>query len=184
MIHGSAPWDIECPKEFGIILADPPWRYRDKRSGRGGCEAHYPTMSDQEILDLPVSRIAADDCALFLWVTGPRLPLGLRVLESWGFEYRTTAFTWIKRGDSGKLAWGNGSWTRANPEFCLLGVRGKPQRLSAAIHSVIEAPRTKHSQKPDETHERIEDLLGDHVPRIELFARRWVPGWEAWGSQL
>jgi N6-adenosine-specific RNA methylase IME4 len=82
-----------------------------------------------------------------------------------------------------KLFWGMGNWTRSNTEVCLLGVRGKPRRLSAGVHSVVQAPLRAHSQKPDEVRERIVALLGD-VPRLELFARDRAPGWDAWGNEV
>lgn len=164
--------------KYQIIYADPPWRYGDKRQGRGGVS--YPTMRPQDIRAMNVQALAANDAALFLWVTKPFMPIGISVVEAWGFEWRTIAFDWIKRGESGKLAWGNGAWTRANAEHCLLGIRGKMRRLSAAVHSVIEAPRGEHSAKPAITRDLIVKLCGD-LPRIELFARQSVPGWHRWG---
>ncbi len=172
-------------KKYKIIYADPPWQYRDKAlSGRRGAGCKYPVQSDRWIADLPVKDIAEEDCCLFLWATCPLLPGALAVLNSWGFAFRTAAFIWIKRGPKGgRLAWGMGNWTRANAEICLLGIRGKPKRINASIHSVIEAPRGRHSAKPTETRDRIVALIGD-LPRVELFARERVPGWEAWGNEI
>jgi N6-adenosine-specific RNA methylase IME4 len=79
--------------------------------------------------------------------------------------------------------WGMGRWTRANAEVCLLGTKGKPKRLSAGVHSVIETPIQRHSQKPDEARIRIVKLMGD-IPRIELFARETAKGWDSWGNEL
>jgi N6-adenosine-specific RNA methylase IME4 len=162
------------------LYADPPWKYSDKRHGRGGVS--YKTMTDAQIRGLQVQRIVADHCALFLWTTKPFMPVALSVMRAWGFEFKTIAFDWVKRGESGKLAWGNGAWTRANAEHVLLGVRGKPRRVSAAVHSVIEAPRGEHSAKPAEVRDRIVKLMGD-VPRLELFARVASPGWYRWGDR-
>lgn len=107
----------------------------------------------------------------------------LELIEAWGFKYKTIAFNWIKQNKSGAgLFWGLGNWTRSNSEICLLAIRGKPKRISAAVHSVVMAPVQKHSQKPDEVRERIVKLVGD-VPRIELFARAAAPGWDCWGNE-
>lgn len=177
------PWDLTTPPRYSVIYADPPWSYGDQCLHRGGAERHYPTLSPEDLRRLPVRRISRPDSLCFMWVTGPQMDVGLSVLRAWGFAFKTTAFTWIKRHDSGKLAWGMGGWTRANPEFVLLGVRGKLHRQSAGVHSVIEAVRRAHSTKPPEVRDRIVDLVGD-VPRIELFARARAPGWDAWGNQL
>lgn len=180
-------------KRYSVILADPPWKYADKSLHRGGAERHYPTMSVDEIRRLNIQAIAAPDALLFLWVTAPFVARGvhMHVAEWWGFELRTVAFTWIKTTAQKidgtwiamRPAWGMGHWTRSNAEQCFLGVRGNPKRADAGVHSVIIAPRGKHSAKPPETRERIVRLAGD-VPRIELFARERVEGWDAWGDEI
>ena len=141
-------------------------------------------MSKQDIEQLPVSSIADDDCVLFLWVTMPKLNECFDLIEAWGFEYKTCAFTWVKRNKiSDSWFWGMGRWTRANAELCLLATKGKPQRMSAGVHSVIDTPVERHSKKPEITKERIVELLGD-VKRIELFARQTCEGWDSWGNEL
>jgi N6-adenosine-specific RNA methylase IME4 len=106
------------------------------------------------------------------------------LIASWGFEYKTVAFTWVKKNKkSDSWFWGMGNWTRANAEVCLLATKGKPKRISAAVHSIISTPVRKHSQKPDEARDRIVQLLGD-LPRIELFAREETAGWDVWGDEI
>jgi len=171
-------------QKYKVIMSDPPWQYSDKAAaGRRGADFQYPTMSVREIQALPVRRFADEDCALFLWTTMPFIPEAIKVMKSWGFTYKTVAFTWVKRTKHGKLFWGMGSWTRANPEICLLGVKGKPKPISHAVHSVCEAKVRKHSQKPDEIRDSIVKLMGD-VPRLEMFARQTTDGWDAWGNQV
>ena len=134
--------------------------------------------------------IAEADCALFLWATDPMLPDALRTMESWGFRYRTVAFVWAKLNSrapasgfsADDFAIGTGYWTRANPEMCLLGTRGKPQRVSRAVRRLVIANRREHSRKPDAVADGIVELMGD-VSRIELFARESRAGWESWGDQ-
>ncbi len=118
-----------------------------------------------------------------MWATFPMLREALQLIEAWGFEYKTIAFNWIKQNKRGSgLFWGLGNWTRSNSEICLLAIKGKPKRLSAAVHSVIMSPVQRHSQKPEEARERIVQLMGD-LPRIELFARSAAPGWDVWGNE-
>lgn len=173
-------------KKYAIIYADPPWGYQN-RGTRAAANKHYDVMSIEDLKMLPVGRgggaLAADDCALFMWATFPMLREAIQLIEAWGFEYKTIAFNWIKQNKRGSgLFWGLGNWTRSNSEICLLAIKGKPKRLSAAVHSVIMSPVQRHSQKPEEARERIVQLMGD-LPRIELFARSAAPGWDVWGNE-
>jgi N6-adenosine-specific RNA methylase IME4 len=169
---------------FSIIYADPPWQYRDKaRAGNRGAGCKYSTMTPAALEALPVASIARKDCALFMWATYPQLETALALMRAWGFEFRTVAFTWTKRSKHGRLTWGMGKWTRANAEIVLLGIKGRPRRRSAAVHSVIDAPLERHSAKPAETRDRIVKLLGRRS-RVELFARTRVKGWAAWGNEI
>ena len=170
-------------RRYQVIYADPPWGYRN-RGTRGAAGRHYQTMELEEIKALPVQEIAAGDCALFLWATFPCLPEALEVIGAWGFTYKSAAFVWAKRNPkSPGWFWGLGNWTRSNPEVCLLAVRGRPKRVSAAVHSLIEAPVGRHSAKPEEARRRIVELMGD-VPRVELFARAQAEGWDVWGDEV
>lgn len=171
-------------KKYNIIYADPAWSYRDKALARnmGAC-CKYSVMSIEDIANLPVKNIAADDCILFMWVTMPQLNECFEVIKQWGFKYKTCAFTWIKQNKkSDTLFWGMGNWTRANAELCLIATKGKPKRKKANVHSVIMSKIREHSRKPDEARQRIVDLCGD-IPRIELFARQQVEGWDCWGNE-
>lgn len=130
---------------------------------------------------LPVASIAADDCVLFLWATYPNLPDAFRVIDSWGFTYKTVAFTWIKTNKDGTPFMGLGYWTRANAEVCLLATRGRPKRKARDVPQVIISRRREHSRKPDEQYEHIMRLVDG--PYIELFARYPWPGWAGWGLE-
>ena len=133
---------------------------------------------------LPVAEITAEDCALFIWATMPKLKDAFAVIEAWGFKFKTAAFVWIKLNpNSDRLFWGMGAWTRSNAELCLLATKGQPQRKSASVHQVIISHLEEHSKKPEEARRRIEALMGD-VPKIELFARRTSPGWDVWGNEV
>jgi N6-adenosine-specific RNA methylase IME4 len=192
----------DLPKRhFGAILADPPWRYVtwDKREaiptssrkyGDASVSLHYRTMPTDELMALPVDELAAADCSLFLWVIWPNLLDALKVIEAWGFEFKTCAFCWTK-AHAGQLEMfeesimgllGMGYWTRANTEPCLLATRGRPKRLNADVRQAIIEPRREHSRKPDCVHERIERLIAG--PYLELFARQRRPGWTVWGNEV
>lgn len=173
-------------KKYGVIYADPPWHYKvySKKGMGRSAESHYPTMKLEDIKALPVADLADRDCALFLWVTLPCLLEGIEVLKAWGFEYKTTAFVWIKQNrKADSLFWGMGYWTRSNAEICLLGTKGRPKRKDAGIHQVVISHVEEHSRKPQEVHDRIIRLMGD-VPRIELFARRKTEGFDVWGNEV
>lgn len=174
-------------KKYQIIYAEPPWRYvvwSEKGGGRTAA-SHYDVMRFVDLLNLPVQNLADGNCILFLWATYPMLPEAFEVIKRWGFHYKTVAFTWVKRNKKSLgWFWGMGSWTRANPEICLLATRGKPKRQSASVHSIVDTPLMQHSRKPDEVvRGRILELCGD-LPRIELFARRKVEGWDCWGNEV
>ena len=170
-------------KEYSIIYADPPWKYRQK-SLSGAAEHHYRTMDIEDICNLPISTITAKDSVLFLWATFPMLPEALHVIKAWGFHYKTIGFVWLKKNrKSDSWFYGLGFWTRGNCEVCLLATKGHPKRKAASVHQLIISPIEAHSKKPDSTREKIIALVGD-LPRIELFARQRTPGWDVWGNEV
>lgn len=188
-------------QHYGAILADPPWRFRTyNEKGRARCpdwkpfknspSRHYETMAIEDIRALPVASLAADDCALFLWISWPNLLDALSVIEAWGFKFKTCGFVWTKahagqiemfRDDFDDLM-GTGYWTRANTEACLLATRGDPKRINKDVRQAIIEPRREHSRKPACVHERIERLVAG--PFLELFARSRWSGWNCFGDEL
>lgn len=174
-------------KKYQIIYADPPWSfktYSDKGKGRSA-ERHYSTMEKAAIQQLPIKSIAAENSILLLWVTAPCLIEGIELITAWGFTYKTIAFTWVKQNKkSDGIFTGMGYYTRSNAEYCLLATRGKVlERKSHKVSSVVLSHIERHSQKPKEVRERIEELFGD-IPRIELFARQYANGWDCWGNEV
>ena len=167
-----------------MIYADPPWTFATySRKGKGrSAEAHYDTMSLDEVKALPVAEWAADDAILLLWATDPLLDRAFDVIRAWGFTYKTVGFYWAKQNASGKgFFTGLGFWTRANPEQCLLATRGHPKRKAADVKKLVVSPRREHSRKPDEMYGHIERLA--EGPFLEMFARASRPGWDTWGAQ-
>lgn len=174
---------IDLPdKTFDCIYADPPWHYDDK-SSRGVCHK-YDLQSTEWIASLPIAQVCNDDCILFMWATFPKLKDAFEVIEGWGFEYKTGAFTWVKTNVKGmSWFWGMGNWTRSNAELCLLATRGKPKRIGKDVHSVIMHPIMQHSRKPDIARKKIRRLMGKDCSVLELFARESSHGFEVWGNQ-
>ena len=171
----------QTERKYNIIYADPPWRYWE--SGNKNQALHYTTMSIDEICELPVKDIADNDCVLFLWVTYPILQEAFKVIESWGFNYSTCAFVWIKKNKQKDTPFvGCGAWTRANSELCLLATKGNIMRLDASVSQVVESPIEEHSKKPDIVRELITKLVGE-LPRVELFCRNPADGWDVWGNE-
>lgn len=174
-IASQLPAPIASSGPFPVLYADPPWRYDYAEDTGRQIENHYPTMSIDEIkaLDVP----ACDDSVLFLWVTSPKLLEGLEVMAAWGFDYRTS-MVWVKD----KI--GMGYYARQQHEFLLIGKRGSlpvpdPEDRPS---SVLEAPRSEHSAKPDRMYELIERMYPLRE-KCELFQRRPRDGWAGWGNQ-
>ncbi|MFA6355311.1 MAG: MT-A70 family methyltransferase [Candidatus Paceibacterota bacterium] len=172
---------IPLDKKYSIIYADPPWLYNDK-GGRSGAEKHYVCTSTDEMCKWEIP--AEENSVCLMWCTYPQLKEGLKLIEAWGFKFKTVAFTWVKTNKNGSVYMGMGWHTRANAEICLLGVKGKGlKRINAGIPNTQLHPREDHSKKPDAFRKSIERLYGN-VPRIELFARQKADGWMAWGNEV
>ena len=170
-------------KKYNIIYADPAWSYTGNMMNSSVTD-HYKTMSLEDICNLSVENIADKNCILFMWVTLPKLNQFMEVINSWGFEYKTTAFVWVKKNKiSNSFFMGLGRWTRANPEICILATKGKITRKSNKVRQLQIFPIEQHSKKPDKFRDLIIELCGN-LPRIELFARQKVDGWDYWGNEL
>lgn len=162
---------------FPVIYADPPWQYEHPISDSRRIENQYPTMTIEDICNLPVNDIATDDAIIFLWATTPMLKKGFQVLDAWGFEYRT-CMVWVKPSI------GPGHWVRNRHELLLIGVKGNipTPKGEDKPDSVIEAPRQEHSKKPEIVYDIIEKMYPE-LEKVELFCRQPRQGWKAWGNQ-
>tara|TARA_R100001594_G_scaffold2878_1_gene11160 strand:- start:2971 stop:3531 length:561 start_codon:yes stop_codon:yes gene_type:complete len=176
-------------KRYNIIYADPPWHFQNYNNANAQTnpEKHYKTMSMKDIANLPINKIADDNCVLFMWCTDPLLDKQIPIVKKWGFTYKTVGFHWVKTNkDKSKnlYAIGTGYWTRANNEICILATKGKISRVKGSnVHRLVVADRREHSRKPDCVRDRIIELCGD-LPRIELFARERKKGWDCVGNQV
>ena len=174
-------------KKYKIIYADPPWEYasdpNSKRGIWGLAHQQYETIPIEKLKQLSVNTIADNDSILFLWCTFPNLAQGLELIKAWGFTYKTVAFVWEKldKLTNNPKKYGLGWYTRSNCEIVMVGRKGKFDRQSASVQQIVKTTIGEHSRKPDEVRKRILKLCGD-IPRIELFARTKVYGWDTWGN--
>jgi len=175
-------------REFGTLLADPPWRFAN-RTGKMAPEhkrlSRYGTMTVTEIMDLPVYKLMAPKSHLYLWVPNALVLEGLDVMKQWGFTYKTNLVWYKVRRDGGPDGRGVGFYFRNVTELILFGVRGKNNRtLSPGRRQVniITSCKREHSRKPDQLYEVIEQCSPG--PYLELFARHKRLGWSQWGNEI
>jgi N6-adenosine-specific RNA methylase IME4 len=187
--------DIEAPTSrpfgplqrgaYGVILADPPWRFvtwSQTRQYKAPAQ-HYPVMGLDTIKALPVADLAAPDCLLLLWATQAQLHQAFSVMQCWGFEFKSSG-AWAKQSPTGaKWAFGTGFLLRSAAEFWLIGTRGRPKPESRSERNLIVASVREHSRKPDQAYEMLERMFPSQR-RCELFARFSRPGWDQWGLEI
>lgn len=169
---------------YPVILADPPWIFSVWNAAKSNRHAShkYDLMSTDDICQLKIP--ASDPAVLFLWATWPNLPDALKVIEAWGFTYRSLAWVWVKLDKSGMgFFHGMGYYTRANSEPCLLAVRGTMPVAAHDVQALIVSPVQEHSRKPEDQFRKIERLYPDG-PYLEMFARRKREGWDSWGNEI
>ena len=181
--------------KFQIIYADPPWDYGGKmqfdktciKSENVGFEKDifisaaafkYPTLKLKELMELKVSSIAAENCLLFMWTTGPQMENALKLGSAWGFEYKTVAFVWDK------MVHNPGRYTLSQTEFVLVFKKGKipTPRGARNIKQLLSSHRGEHSEKPKEIKAKISEMFPTQR-KIELFARENYIGWDSWGLE-
>ena len=172
---------------YNTILADPPWRFQN-RTGKMAPEHkrlhRYPTMSLNDIKQLPVPSIAAPQSHLYLWIPNALLQEGLEVMKAWGFTYKTNLVWYKIRKDGGPDGRGTGFYFRNVTELILFGIKGRLRTLAPGRRQVniIPTRKEKHSKKPDELYQIIEQCSPG--PFLELFARTPRQGWTQWGNEI
>ena len=162
---------------YSIIYADPPWRYDFCNNNNNRIEKHYPTMTTEEICALKIP--ANDNAVLYLWATAPKLIEALKVMEAWGFSYKTHCVwdkTWI----------GIGYWFRGQHELLLVGVKGEfsPPERTSRVSSVYREKKSRHSKKPDYFRDMIDKSFNKELKKLELFCRYPKAGWDVWGNEV
>lgn len=171
---------------YSTILADPPWQFQN-RTGKMAPEhkrlLRYPTMELKEIMDLPIPSLAAAKSHLYLWVPNALLQEGLKVMEAWGYTYKSNIVWYKVRKDGGPDGRGVGFYFRNVTELVLFGVRGSMRTLQPGRTQVniLSTRKREHSRKPDEFYDLVESCSPG--PYLELFARFKRPGWHQWGNE-
>ncbi len=169
---------------YGAILIDPPWSYEmySEKGHAKSPEAHYSTMSDEDIIDLPVGQLANGDCTLMLWAVWPKLPLAVECVKRWGFKH-VSGGSWYKTTKDGmKPKMGTGYAFRTVCEPFILARIGSPQARLTDQHNAIVSPAREHSRKPEEMRVIVERMT-PNARRCELVAREPWPGNEVWGNE-
>jgi len=179
-------------KKYAIALIDPPWAYYGDPNKNAAAGKHYNLMSDADIQALPIKSILEKDAYVFVWATCPKLDLAIETIKAWGLHYRGVAHVWVKINKAGKIIHGQGippTYSKPTSELLLVATTKKAGRpiklLDSALPQIVLEPRPPgHSTKPRRFHELIEKGLGAATPRIELFARSSVQGWDAIGGTV
>lgn len=170
--------NIQPGKRYSAIMLDPPWPVTHKANGKHKAPP-YALMPIAEIAALPIPEIAASDCKLFLWTTNAMLPEAIAMIRLWRFQYKM-AYTWCK-------SYGMGRSPLVATEHCLIATIGQPptplMKGKALFNHRLTTGKLRHSEKPDECIADIEKIAGSGL-KIELFARKRRPGWDAWGNEL
>tara|TARA_Y100001938_G_C8017724_1_gene393516 strand:- start:183 stop:863 length:681 start_codon:yes stop_codon:yes gene_type:complete len=172
----------EPPQLFDVILSDPPWCY-DGRTflnkvahETGAASDHYPTMTPEELKEMSIQHLCAENCIHYMWTTGPQLDISIQVLQAWGFKFKTVAFVWDKQVTN------PGYYTMSSVEYCIVGTKGaipKP-RGSRNERQFLSRRRTRHSAKPKEFIERISRMHPEQT-KLEIFSRKAHTDWFCWG---
>ncbi len=169
--------------KLDILYLNPPWPERGGGKIKRGADKHYNLMSVKEIIALPIGAYAKKNSHIYLWVTNNYLAAGLKAIDAWGFDYKSTV-TWVKD----KM--GIGQYFRGQTEHCLFGVKGmipyKSENGKRCQHvTFFQEPRTNHSEKPEKMREIINHVsFREGFQRGEFFARREVEGWDCYGDEI
>lgn len=185
-LRDPGPLDALGEKRYAIIYLDPPWHYNNAADPTRSAERHYPTMTHEQLLLLPVAQLAADDAVMFMWCTPPKVAEGIALMAAYGFEYKTCA-CWDKGGVNGTRP-GMGSYYRQQHELLFVGTRGNTPPPAAANRplSILRQSPGPHSAKPELARKQIEAMFAGDMQRLELFARGDaddLPGWDCWGME-
>lgn len=182
---------VDFPKGvYDVVLLDPPWSYYGQQDKMGAAAKFYPTMSDEDLMAMPMGELLHKKSVVFMWATSPRLDFAIDLLRHWGLTYRGVAFTWVKTRKDGNPIGAQGvrpSFVKPTAEFVLVASmtsKGRPQQIAdESVKHIVLAPKQEHSRKPDDVHERINALYPD-ASKLEMFARREMPGWKVWGNEV
>ena len=187
-------------KKYNVIYADPAWQQKAGRPLSGGykkengvqvfnpisdksADLPYPTMTLEDISNLPIKDISDDNAILFIWVTNKYLMDVGRIISAWGFKYSTT-LVWAKK----PIGSGMGGTFKVSTEFLIFATKGKLNTKKSINGTWFDVKRKYvggypcHSKKPDFFRELIESVCEGN--KLELFAREKHEGWDVWGNEV
>lgn len=175
-------FDPLIPLHYEMIVIDPPWDFelRSDAGNKKSASLHYDTMTEQEVMDMPVGQLASMNCLINLWTVAPKLPFAILCLEAWGFTYKSF-LVWRKTTKKGKVRWGPGYRVRTTGEVVLVGTLGNP-RQSYVPPTVFDGLAREHSRKPDEFY-ALCDRVMPHARKADVFSRQSRPGWDTFGRE-
>ncbi len=172
---------------YAVIVMDSPWPENGAGKIPRGANRHYKTMKIKDIEALKVGEQAAEDCHLWMWATDTYEEDALRIIRRYGFR-KVATWIWVKTTKDGQhIKEGIGQYSRKSHELLFLCTRGKAAVPATKDRptSVILAPPTEHSEKPQEAWDVIERVSRRRGgPRLELFARTRRSGWLNVGAAL
>lgn len=182
---GQANWPFGelIPNGYDMIMADPPWLYNlfSEKGENKSAQRHYKCLPTEEIMQFPVLDLAMDNCMLLMYCTNPMIRDAFRVMEAWGFEFKTMG-VWRKMTKNGHIHFGTGYILRSSHEPVLIGSRGQP-KAAKNVRSIFDGLTREHSRKPEEGFTWAERLMPKATSRLELFSRNNRPGWTSWGDE-
>lgn len=188
-LHGGAQRHVgrKSSRKYNVIVMDPPWPYTSRRmmqeNGQkaAGIADEYSTMSINDMANLPIQDICADNCLLYMWTTGPKLQEAFKLIDAWNFKYSTVAYVWEKKVPN------PGFYSMSSCEYVLVAKRGRAPERKKGVNTrqFYQETRTVHSRKP----EAIQDMIDTQfnmkgVKKVEIFARRFRKGWDCVGNEL
>lgn len=184
----------EQPKKYQIILADPPWDFKNKKTGgslKSGASQKYLTTGNNWLENMDVNSIADDNCLLAMWWVGAMPQEAINLISAWGFRLvNMNGIVWNKLTETNKPFFGMGFYTRAGSESVAITVKGSPKILDRGVRAVFKAEAQiqfeskvmQHSKKPTHVRDMLVQLCGN-IPRLEMFARESAHGWDVFGNE-
>lgn len=150
---------------------------------KSGADAQYPTMTIEQLKAMDIDSIADKDCLLVMWWVGSMPQEAIDLCQAWGFTIKNmNGFVWNKLTVRGLPFFGMGFYTRAGSESAIIAIRGKPKIVSHGVRAVGSHAIGRHSAKPGAFRKKCLQLMGN-VPRLEMFARVNVAGWDSYGNE-
>jgi N6-adenosine-specific RNA methylase IME4 len=172
--------------KYKLIYADPPWKFNNKNTGgsmNSGADAQYPTMTIAELKNMDIDSITDDNSLLIMWYVGSQPQEAIDLCQAWGFKVKNmNGFMWNKLTKLGKAHFGMGFYTRAGSESAIIATKGSPKIINHSVRAVESCKVGKHSEKPAKFRKKCIQLMGN-VPRLEMFARKEVAGWDLFGNE-